>query len=257
LRPSLLSLTKDLDALLRKADEAGLSDSAKRELEAEFWRALRPDDVDLDPQPSLPSSHLCPLPPSLFPRQSRDLRRAAQAKQRKSRPSIASKVLNLGPELIESRLRSWRAVVPYWRGGGGRGMAFGDAPEASKGPLQVGEQRRLRAVSGEPLAKDSEWGFREALLGAEETTVVMPGGGDGATCTTRILVSKHCRDGSFWGQLRIQSPSSQTPIQAGPFVLGSQTDATHYVYQYLDMVTEGGRKAPVSVLRNPPKPPRQ
>ncbi len=69
----------------------------------------------------------------------------------------------------------------------------------------------------------------------------------GRTSThTRITVRRD-PGGRCWGEVRVENHRV-----AGPFLLGVEWDARMYLLQYLEMITEGGRRQPISVRRMHP-----
>jgi hypothetical protein len=71
--------------------------------------------------------------------------------------------------------------------------------------------------------------------------------GDLAQHVTHIRIYQRHIDGSYYGHLTLDSCVSH--VTNGPFLLGVETDANAYTAQYLEMITEGGRKQPIRITK--------
>ena len=87
------------------------------------------------------------------------------------------------------------------------------------------------------------------LIEMEVLTIVMPtvlpNSSSISQHTTTITIYRRVTDMACFGRLTLDSATSS--VVNGPFVLGTETDSRSYLTQYLEMITEGGRKQPISV----------
>jgi hypothetical protein len=133
-------------------------------------------------------------------------------------------------------------------------------------PLSANRRNHRESSTSSSLSTTTNMGGDE-MCETEMLTIIMPytgvqpvnggqGVGGGANANqhiTTISIFKRLNDQSYFGRLTLESVASK--VFNGPFLLGTETDARSYLTQYLEMITEGGRKQPINVKVKRPPPP--
>lgn len=139
-------------------------------------------------------------------------------------------------------------------------------PTMVKTPLEIAE-RRLQRAQVQQEQQQSECVDGMELM--EEYGIELPSAKQ--KTHTRIRIYKRCLDSVYVGHLRMEredlsAKSSLDGIEAQEvepdsvsecsFLLGSEAGSRSYIRQYLDMVSEGGRRQLTLTRRVPGKPPQ-
>lgn len=243
LRPTVQSLTDDLNGLLNE-DSLELNVEERKKLESSFWKLI--------------SNNLCF---ETTPGTSR--RDAAFETSYCSRVLSRKRKMRSEIELInENELKSFKfikscsltrrdasPVVDLLKPANSQTSQWKPMLPSTKTPPEIADKRLSTLV--ETDIDDSRTLIEEYQI--EFASTPTPNAAELARCNkTKIVISRRKSDWVYFGELIVER-NEEMPVRSN-FLIGTEWQSKLYISQYLDMVSEGGRRSLTLTRLTPGKP---
>lgn len=247
LRPTVQSLTDDLNRLLYDDQSMNFSIDQKNSLESEFWKLISKNlcfEKSIGSIKAINNS----TGPSLSKYYERKRKRRAETEillenDLKTFKFVSSKKLDVQATVTPTKPAAASHVGGQWK----------PMLPSARTPMEIAE-KRLNAIN-EIKLDDHRIVVEEYLI---EFTTAPNLNDNAARCfKTKIVISRRNSDWIYVGDLIMERGDSAGDSQVrSNFALGSEWQAQLYIKQYLDMVSEGGRRSLTLTRMVPGKPPQ-